>query len=72
MSNETIGTHAGVVWRTLYGSEKEMSLEALVRTTGLRLIEVVAAIGWLARENKIMIKEDQDEYCFAVYKECYY
>ena len=72
MSNETIGTHAGVVWRTLYGNDKEMSLETLVRTTGLRLIEVVAAVGWLARENKILIKEDEEGYSFAVYKECYY
>ena len=72
MKTENIGANAGVVWRTLRNSDSEMSIKALMDATGLDVIAAAAAIGWLARENKIIIKETQDGYLLTVFKECYY
>lgn len=72
MNIERIGNNAGIVWRTLHNSEKEMSLTELTQATGLDPMEVVAAIGWLARENKIIINEAQDDYLLHVFKEYYF
>ena len=72
MKTENIGTNAGVVWRTLRNSDSEMSIKALTDATGLDVIAAAAAIGWLARENKIIIKETQDGCLLTVFKECYY
>ena len=46
------GTNAGKVWRALdsYGSLTEAQL---IENTGLSTREFNAAVGWLARENKI-------------------
>ena len=72
MKKENIGKNAGVVWRTLHDKEHEMSLGALVEATRLSHTELAAAIGWLSRENKIIVKETNGEFFFTVYKECYY
>ena len=69
---ENIGTNAGIVWRTLHNSERDLSLQELTQATGLDIIHVAAAIGWLARENKIVITPDADGAVFHVYKECYF
>lgn len=49
---EEIGRHAGEIWKTLttYGPLPEMKL---LETTRLHDDEFFAAVGWLARENKI-------------------
>ena len=72
MKKENIGKNAGIVWRTLHDKENEMSLGALVEATRLSHTELAAAIGWLSRENKIIVKETNGEFFFTVYKECYY
>ena len=72
MKKEEIGKNAGIVWRTLHDKESEMSLGALVEATRLSDTELAAAIGWLSRENKIIVKEANNQFYFTVYKECYY
>ena len=72
MNIEKIGMNAGIVWRALYGSESEMSIKSLMDATGLDIIQVAAAIGWLARENKIIVRETEDGFLLTVYRECYY
>lgn len=72
MKKDEIGKNAGIVWRTLHDKENEMSLGALVDETKLSNTELAAAIGWLSRENKIIVKESNNEFFFTVYKECYY
>jgi hypothetical protein len=49
---DKVGTNAGKVWKTLdvHGS---LIQNELIETTRLKEEEVYAAIGWLARENKI-------------------
>lgn len=72
MKIEDIGNNAGIVWRTLHRCEKEMSVQALMEATNLGITEVAAAIGWLARENKIIVKETGNGFLLSVYNECYY
>ena len=57
---EEFGFNAGRVWKALemYGPLTETQL---IEETSLRKNEVFAAVGWLARENKIRIEGDM--YC---------
>jgi hypothetical protein len=52
-----IGETAGAVWKALYSSGP-MSMARLVKLVGEPRDTVMQAIGWLAREGKIVI-EDQ-------------
>ena len=63
MNTETIGMNAGLVWNALNDAEA-MGLKQLKKVTKLKEKELYAAIGWLARENKIDIQttpEDEKE-----------
>lgn len=72
MKKERIGEYAGVVWRMLHGLNDWETIEGIERKTGLDDLEIAAAIGWLAREDKIMIQQEGGKTYFAVYQECYY
>lgn len=52
---EKIGTNAGLVWQSLNESAKE--LKALKKATKLTDKDLYAALGWLAREEKINFDE---------------
>lgn len=69
---ELIGVNAGIVWRTLNASHGKMAFGELIATTMLNPIELGCAIGWLAREDKIMIIEEYGKAYFTIYHECYY
>ncbi len=47
-----IGTNAGKIWNLLV-SQKEADITTITRRTNIDEQDVHAAIGWLARENKI-------------------
>ncbi len=51
-----IGEVAGQVWNTL-AEEGSMSLAKLSRTLDAPRDVVMQAVGWLARENKVLIEE---------------
>ncbi len=57
MNIETIGTNAGLVWTALNAADA-MGIKQLKKATKLKDKELFAAIGWLARENKITIQTD--------------
>ncbi|MBO4673084.1 MAG: winged helix-turn-helix domain-containing protein [Bacteroidaceae bacterium] len=68
-----IGTNAGVIWRALNEERQGMTLDVLMSKVNLPLFEVAAAIGWLAREDKIGIAELEDgNLHLSVYHEYYY
>lgn len=52
-----IGETAGVVWRVL-AENGPMSMAKLVKAVGEPRDTVMQALGWLAREDKISIEED--------------
>lgn len=70
MDKYTIGKNAGIVWRALQNNKS--SWEELVKNTGLNQLELAAAIGWLAREDKIRFFPERDIIYFEVYHEYYY
>jgi DNA-binding transcriptional regulator GbsR (MarR family) len=49
------GKLAGKVWHALKG-RGPMTLTQLQKSTGLTLKEVSMGLGWLAKENKVKIK----------------
>jgi len=51
---EEFGLHAGRVWQALQ-EHGPLTEEELVEVTCLRKQELHAAVGWLARENKIFV-----------------
>lgn len=68
MNTETIGLWAGLVWNALNEADA-LGLKQLKKITKLKEKELYAAIGWLARENKITIDvnpEDEKDFIFAL------
>ncbi len=57
MNTEIIGTNAGAVWVAL-NEAGVLGVKQIKKITKLKDKEVYAAIGWLARENKITISVD--------------
>ncbi len=53
----TFGEHAGKVWQALQVNG-ELPAQRLLKATLLSEQELSAAVGWLARENKILQRED--------------
>ena len=59
MNTETIGLNAGAVWNALNAADA-MGVKQLKKVTKLKDKELYAALGWLAREDKLLIAEDED------------
>lgn len=59
MTVEEIGAWAGLVWNALNEADT-LGVKQIKKITKLKDKEVFAAIGWLARENKLTIAEDAD------------
>jgi len=53
----SVGETAGVVWRTL-DSAGPMSVSKLMKVVGQPRDNLMLALGWLAREDKINVAED--------------
>jgi hypothetical protein len=53
METATIGKNAGIVWRYL-NNKRDATMTQLIDGTNLSKENILLAIGWLARENKII------------------
>jgi Winged helix-turn-helix domain (DUF2582) len=53
---EKIGTDAGKIWNILNKQQTDVDISSLARLTKINVNDVYAAVGWLARENKIDAK----------------
>ena len=60
MNIDTIGTNAGSVWNALNEADA-LGLKQIKKITKLKDKDLYAALGWLAREGKILIAEGEDE-----------
>lgn len=67
MDKNTIGSNAGMVWRLL-SDQRRWTYNDLKQSTGLSDYALCAAIGWLARENKIAFEHFEN----AMEKNVYY
>ena len=50
---EKIGQDAGLVWKFIE-TQGEVDLSAIVKTTQIKIQDAYSALGWLAREDKII------------------
>ena len=58
---ETIGKNAGLVWKAL-NENRAMNVKALKTVTKIRTEkDLYAALGWLAREEKLAFTEKEQE-----------
>lgn len=62
MDKHQIGINAGKVWESLKNNER-WSYSDLKKAVGLSDRDLNAAIGWLAREDKIDFEGSQDDDC---------
>lgn len=60
MNIDTIGYNAGLVWNALNEADA-LGLKQIKKVTKLKDKELYAALGWLARENKVLIAENEDD-----------
>lgn len=62
MNIESIGTWAGEVYQALEKSDTHiLGLKELKKVTKLKKDEIMAALGWLGREGKIVIAMNDEE-----------
>ncbi len=55
---ELIGTNAGLVWEVLRASKKAMTDKEIKSATKISTLrEVHFALGWLAREDKLVFED---------------
>ena len=60
MNKQEIGINAGIVWHLLSDNSK-WSFAKLKKASGLNDKELFAAIGWLAREDKIELAHNEKD-----------
>ncbi len=73
MDNLSIGNNAGIVWRMLYDNRNGLSFEALQEKTQLQTIDLAAAVGWLAREDKLQfLTDDQGHHKLSVFQDFFF
>ncbi|MBD5201589.1 MAG: winged helix-turn-helix domain-containing protein [Bacteroidales bacterium] len=62
MNIESIGTWAGEVYKALESADTRiLGLKQLKKATKLKKDELMAALGWLGREGKIVIDSNDEE-----------
>ena len=62
------GTKAGIVWKAL-NQNGASNLANLVKTTSLSREEIYGALGWLGRENKLVMEQKGRAMVFSLRKE---
>ena len=60
MNKHQIGLNAGIVWHLLHNNERWTYCD-LKKASGLSDRDLDAAIGWLAREDKIDFDSEQED-----------
>ena len=67
MNIESIGTWAGEVYKALDSSETRMlGLKQVKKATKLKKDEIMAALGWLGREGKVTLTENDEDIIVAL------
>ncbi len=67
MNIETIGTWAGEVYKALDATDtKVLTLKLLKKATKLKKDELMAALGWLGREGKVVLAQTDEDITVAL------
>lgn len=72
MKKEEIGNNAGKIWQALFYKGSRATLDEVMDVTGLKSLEAAAAIGWLAREDKLIFSSDGKSCYVDIVREMYY
>ena len=68
-----IGTNAGIVWQAVAAESGKIAIEELLKATRLTKSQVLLALGWLARENKVSLNGDNGTIeAVVLYQERYF
>ncbi|MDX9747638.1 MAG: winged helix-turn-helix domain-containing protein [Paludibacter sp.] len=59
MNKETIGSNAGLIWAALENGS--LTVKAVKKATKLKEADLNLALGWLAREDKVVFSEEEGE-----------
>lgn len=62
------GTNAGIVWKAL-NQNGSNNIRSLVKTTSLSREEIYGALGWLGRENKLVMEQKGRAMVFSLREE---
>ena len=60
MNVDNIGMWAGMIWNIL-NTEGTLGVKKIKKATKLKDKEIFAALGWLSREGKINLAEDDSD-----------
>ena len=67
MNIESIGTWAGEVYKALESSDtRTLGLKGVKKATKLKKDEIMAALGWLGREGKVTLAENDEDLVIAL------
>ncbi len=58
---DKVGINAGLVWNALYAADGRLEFKALKKATKLTDKELYTAFGWLLREGKLDVKEEEKD-----------
>jgi hypothetical protein len=64
--DQVIGENAGKIWKLIFDL-KEIDVKYIPRFTGLSDVDTYFALGWLAREGKLSVKEIKPKRTSTIY-----
>jgi hypothetical protein len=64
--NKTIGDAAGIIWSFLDQQTKPVTLSKLKNEVDLSTTLMMMALGWLAREEKIIVEMPEDSFSYNI------
>ena len=59
MQIELIGSNAGILWNILNAQDDKMEINKLKKESGLTDAQFWAAVGWLAKEGKLIYSSEK-------------
>ena len=69
MTIDKIGSNAGAVWRLLDASEAPLTIKEIKKGAKISTLnDVCLALGWLAKEGKLVFSEDDKDFTVALTK----
>lgn len=64
--NETIGNAAGIIWAFLDKQTESVTLSKIKNNVDIPTTLMQMALGWLAREDKIIIDMPEDSFSYNI------
>ncbi len=72
MTKNEIGTNAGAIWHCLAEHRGWMAVDEIISCLSMTAVDVMTAIGWLAREDKVEFSRDGNRVYLVAFCETYY